>query len=346
MNMDNIIKKYGTNGIFTIAEIGNNHMGDVSIAREMIDAAARAGASAVKFQKRANSNLFQKNFADTAYIGKNSFGSTYLEHREKVELSIDEMKTLNDYANEQNVLFFATPFDEESLVELESINSQLYKVASADIVNHSLLEAIANTGKPIILSTGGATMEEVKEAVGILDGLGCSYCILQCTAAYPVEPKDMELKVIETFKQNFPNIHIGLSDHQSGISMALIAYMLGARIFEKHFTLHRSWKGTDQSFSLEPEGFRKMVRDLQSIDAALGDGIKKPLAVEQDPIFKMRKSIVLAEDVPAGVVIERRHLEFRCPWNGLAISQLKNVIGKRLINDVPAGHVLRIEDLQ
>ena len=123
----------------------------------------------------------------------------------------------------------------------------------------------------------------------------------------------MELRVIETFKARYPNIPIGLSDHQSGISMATVAYMLGARIFEKHFTLHRSWKGTDQSFSLEPQGFKKMVRDLSNIDKALGDGTKKLLEVEKDPMFKMRKSIIIKTGLPQGTSINRDHLEFRCP---------------------------------
>lgn len=346
MSINTIFQKYGKNGVFCIAEIGNNHQGDVTIAKKMIDAAAYAGASAVKFQKRSNKSLFQESFGKTAYIGKNSFGSNYIEHREAVELSISEMKDLSEYSIDKGVLFFATPFDQESLVELESIGSSLYKVASADIVNHSLLKDLCDTNKPLIVSTGGATQLEVDEAVEILKSNKTSFCLLHCTAAYPVDPEDMELKVIETFKKRYPDIPIGLSDHQSGISMSLVAYMLGARVFEKHFTLHRSWKGTDQAFSLEPEGFRRMVRDLGQIEPALGSGEKRPLDVEKDPMFKMRKSIVLKSALRVGETITEDNLEFRCPWNGLSIDKLPNIVGRQLAKNLPAGHILSYDDLK
>lgn len=346
MKIETIIKKYGNNGIFTIAEIGNNHMGDIKIAKQMIDAASQSGASAVKFQKRSNQNLFQDNYAKIPYIGKNSFGDTYLEHRNKLELSIKDMAYLKKISDTKNILFFATPFDEDSLEELENIGCELYKVASADIVNSTLLEAIALTGKPVILSTGGATLEEITNAVNIFKSSNSSIAILQCTAAYPVDPKDMELKVIETFKNSFPGITLGLSDHQSGISMSIIAYMLGARIFEKHFTLHRSWKGADQSFSLEPEGFRKLVRDLSHIDAALGSGNKRPLKIETDAIFKMRKSIILKSNLKSGQKLKRKHVEFKCPGNGLTVNKLNEIIGRNLKKDLPVGHVLKLEDFE
>ncbi len=346
MKIETIIKKYGNNGVFTIAEIGNNHMGDLKIAKKMIVAASQSGASAVKFQKRANQNLFQDNYAKTPYIGKNSFGDTYIEHRNKLELSIKDMANLKKFSETKNILFFVTPFDESSLNELENIGCELYKVASADIVNHPLLEAIALTGKPAILSTGGATLEEIAKAVDIFKSNNSSIALLQCTAAYPVDPEDMELKVIETFKNSFPGIPLGLSDHQSGISMSIVAYMLGARIFEKHFTLHRSWKGADQSFSLEPEGFRKLVRDLLHIDAALGSGDKKPLKIESDAIFKMRKSVILKSNLKSGQKLKREHVEFKCPWNGLAVNELDKILGSEVKKDLPKGHVLKLDDFK
>jgi N-acetylneuraminate synthase/sialic acid synthase len=346
MNIQKILSQYGKSGVFCIAEIGNNHKGDFQLAKELIDAAVDAGASAVKFQKRSNQTLFQKDFANQAYIGKNSFGDNYLKHREAVELSIDEMRELRRYSYKKDVLFFATPFDSESLQQLENIDSELYKVASADIVNHELLHDICDTKKPLIVSTGGATQLEVDEAVELLKSRRASFALLHCTAAYPVEPQEMELRVIETFKAQYPSIPIGLSDHQSGISMATVAYMLGARIFEKHFTLHRSWKGTDQSFSLEPQGFKKMVRDLSNIDKALGDGTKKLLEIEKDPMFKMRKSIIIKNDTPQGTTISRDHLEFRCPWNGLSVNNLLKVVGRTTKKSLTSGHVLSLDDLE
>ena len=304
--MKEIIEKYGNNGNFFIAEIGNNHSGCLKTAKEMVDA-AKCRCKCCKFQKRNNEKLMQSVMSDKEYNSNNSFGKTYLEHREAVELSIEEFAELKNIVK-KDILFFATPFDESSLAELIEIESDLYKVASADIVHSELIEAIANTGKPIILSTGGATIEEVDEAVEIIEKHGNPYSILQCTASYPCDVSEMNLNVISTFKERYPNAVIGLSDHQSGISMALIAYTLGARVFEKHFTLHRSWKGTDQSFSLEPGGLRRMIRDITSIDSALGSKEKTPLPVEEDAMYKMRKSIVLSRDAKAGDVITRELL--------------------------------------
>ena len=342
--MKEIIEKYGNNGNFFIAEIGNNHSGCLKTAKEMVDAAKNAGASAAKFQKRNNEKLMQSVMSDKEYNSNNSFGKTYLEHREAVELSIEEFAELKKYCEKKDILFFATPFDESSLAELIEIESDLYKVASADIVHSELIEAIANTGKPIILSTGGATIEEVDEAVEIIEKHGNPYSILQCTASYPCDVSEMNLNVISTFKERYPNAVIGLSDHQSGISMALIAYTLGARVFEKHFTLHRSWKGTDQSFSLEPGGLRRMIRDITSIDSALGSKEKTPLPVEEDAMYKMRKSIVLSRDAKAGDVITRELLEFKCPGNGISVNKLSSLLGNKINKDLPSQHVLSEED--
>lgn len=342
--MRDLISKYGTNGSFFIAEIGNNHSGCLKTAKEMVFAAKMAGASAVKFQKRNNKKLMQSVIADKEYNSNNSFGKTYLEHREVVELSVEEFKELKEYCEEEEILFFATPFDESSLADLVEIGSDLYKIASADIVHSELIEATAMTGKPIILSTGGATLDEVDEAVGIIRKYGNPYSVLQCTAAYPCDSSDMNLNVIATFKERYPDAVVGLSDHQSGISMALVAYTLGARIFEKHFTLHRSWKGTDQSFSLEPEGLRKMIRDITSIDNALGSEEKMPLSIEADAMFKMRKSIVLAHNLKQGHTLSRQDVEFKCPGNGITVNKLSTVLGRTIRKDLPKEHVLSVND--
>ena len=343
--MREIIEKYGTDGCFFIAEIGNNHQGDLNIAKEMVLAAKYSGASAVKFQKRNNKKLMQPEMADEIYDNRNSFGKSYLEHREAVELGIKELAELKLFCDTHNILFFATPFDEESLEELAHLNCDLYKVASADIVHTELLKKIAAKGKPVILSTGGATIEEVDEAVNLFETYKVSLSLLQCTAAYPCVTSDMNLNVIKTFGSKYKEVLVGISDHQSGISMALIAYMLGARIFGKHFTLHRSWKGTDQSFSLEPEGFRKMVRDITAIDGALGNKDKKPLPVERDAIFKMRKSIIIKNLKISGDIIERCDLEFKCPGNGISVNKISEVVGRKVNRDLLPGTLLLKDDL-
>lgn len=344
--MKELIEKYGQNGSFFIAEIGNNHSGCLKTAKELVDAAKQAGASAAKFQKRNNKKLMQSVMSNKEYNSNNSFGKTYLEHREIVELSIEDFKELKKYCEKKEILFFATPFDESSLAELIDIDSELYKIASADIVHTDLIEAVASTGKPVILSTGGASIKEIDNAVEIIERHGNPYSILQCTAAYPCDASEMNLNVISSFKERYPNATIGLSDHQSGISMALIAYMLGARVFEKHFTLHRSWKGTDQSFSLEPGGLRRMIRDITSIDGALGSREKAPLPVEKDAMFKMRKSIVLSKDLKAGDIISRDSVEFKCPGNGISVDKLSSLLGKKINKDLPSEYVLTQADFK
>ena len=343
--MDRLIKKYGKKGCFFIAEIGNNHSGEIETAKKIILAAKASGASAVKFQKRKNDKLMQKLMLNQPYENSNSFGKTYFEHREKVELSIDEFKVLKEFCDEHNICFFATPFEKDSLDELESLNCELYKIASADIVHTELLEQVAQTNKAIILSTGGATLAEVDYAVEIMKKYEVDFSILQCTSKYPCEPRQMNLNVIKSFKERYKNIPVGLSDHQSGISMSLISYMLGARIFEKHFTLHRSWKGTDQSFSLEPEGLRKMVRDIITIEDALGDPIKKPLEIEKDAIYKMRKSIVLKRNLNKGHIIKREDLEFLCPGNGLPVNSIDKILEKKTKYKLKAEHIIKLDDL-
>lgn len=330
---------------FFIAEIGNNHQGDIEIAKKMILAAKNSGASAVKFQKRNNKALMQKILCDKDYDNRNSFGKTYLEHREKVELNIQEFKELKSFSEDNGIFFFATPFDLPSLEELESIDCDLYKIASADIVHSELLKAVCETGKPVIISTGGSTINEIDSAVELVRSYGNELSILQCTASYPCEPKDMNLGVISTFIKRYPDATIGLSDHQSGISMALVAYTLGARVFEKHFTLHRSWKGTDQSFSLEPNGLRRMIRDINEIKEAIGDGKKVPLEIEKDAMFKMRKSIVSKVDIPKGTLITREMLDTKVPWNGITVDKMHLILGKKTVKNILCDSPIMLDDL-
>jgi len=155
-----------------------------------------------------------------------------------------------------------------------------------------------------------------------------------CTAAYPSEPEEMNLRVIQTYRELFPDVVAGLSDHQNGIAMATVAYTVGARVFEKHFTLNRAWKGTDHAFSLEPTGLRKMVRDLHRAKNALGDGVKQPLEREKAPLLKMRKKIVAARDLSAGMVLTEADLALKCPGDGLAPYEWHNLLGKTLKNDL------------
>lgn len=313
---------------YVIAEIGHNHQGKLETAKEMFKAAKECGADAVKLQKRNNRELFTRAGYGKPYDNPNSYGATYGEHREFLEFGGIEYKELMEYADEIGVTFFATAFDFSSADFLAKLGMPAFKIASGDLKNIPLLTHIAQFQKPMILSTGGGTMEDVNRAYDAVMPINQQLCILQCTAGYPADFDQLNLSVITTFRERFPNLTIGLSSHDNGIAMAVAAYMLGARIIEKHFTLNHTWKGTDHAFSLEPIGFRKMVRDLERVKVAIGDGVKQTYESEKSPIIKMGKKLVAARDLPAGHSIRREDIALKSPGDGLPPYELAKVIGR------------------
>ena len=278
---------------FVIAEIGHNHQGNVDTAKKMIKAAVDAGASAVKLQKRENRYLFTAAYYDRPYNSENSFGNTYGEHREFLEFNQDQYKELQNYSNELGAIFFATAFDFKSADFLQNLNVPAFKIASGDLKNLPLINYLADFGKPLIISTGGGCQEDIDRVVESLESKKAQYSILQCTAGYPPTWNELNLRVISTLRNRFPNPVIGFSSHDNGIAMSVAAYALGARIIEKHFTLNRTFKGTDHAFSLEPQGLSKLVRDLDRLHVALGDGVKSQYESEFDPLQKMGKRLLL-----------------------------------------------------
>jgi sialic acid synthase len=332
---------------YVIAEIGHNHQGSVEQAKAMFTVVKDCGANAVKLQKRSSRTLYTREFFDQPYDNEFSFGETYGEHREALELERDEYVELQRYAREIGLTFFATPFDFESADFLAELDVPAYKIASADLVNTPLLRHVGAFGKPIFLSTGGATAEAVDRAVETIRPLNDQLCILQCTAAYPCETEDLNLRVIATLRERYPELVIGLSDHQNGISMALVAYMLGARVIEKHFTLNHAWKGTDHAFSLMPEGLRKLVRDLRRIPVALGDGVKRPLPVEAKPLEKMGKKLVAARDLEQGHVLEAGDVAIKSPADGgLPPYELERLVGRRLRRGLAYEDFVTFDDVE
>jgi N-acetylneuraminate synthase/sialic acid synthase len=313
---------------YVIAEIGHNHQGQLDTAKEMFKVAKECGADAVKLQKRDNRSLFTKEGYDKPYENPNSYGATYGEHREFLEFGFIEYKELKDYAEEIGITMFSTAFDFASADFLEKLDLPVYKIASGDLKNIPLLTHIAEFQKPMIVSTGGATMEDVNRAYDAIMPVNQQLSFLQCTAGYPAKFEELNLNVITTFRERFPNTTIGLSSHDNGIAMAVAAYMLGARIVEKHFTLNHTWKGTDHAFSLEPIGFRKLVRDLQRTKNAMGDGIKKTYPSEVNPITKMGKKLVAARDLEAGCTIRREDIAIKSPGDGLQPYEMDKVIGR------------------
>jgi len=328
---------------FIIAEIGHNHQGNLEIAKKLIDQAAYCGANAVKFQKRFNKSVFTKAFYNQPYDHENSFGRTYGEHREVLEFGKKEYLELMDYAWRRKLVFFATAFDFESVDFLEEIGVPVHKISSFDIDNHPFIEYVAKKRKPVFISTGSANLEEVRQAYQILKRYIDQICILQCTTSYPAEYSDLNLNVIKTYKKEFPDAIIGYSGHDNSIVMPDVAYVLGAKVIEKHFTLCHAMKGTDHKFSLEPTGLKKMVRDLRRIDIALGTGEKTSLESEKEAKRKMGKSIVLKRFVSRGTILTPELVAFKSPADGISPSKLKEIIGKHLKEDLPADTILMPE---
>ncbi len=332
---------------FVIAEIGHNHQGSAEKARELFRAAKDCGVDAVKLQKRDNRTLFTRAFFESPYDNENSFGPTYGLHREALELGRDEWVELARYAAELELTLIAAAFDPPSAEFLQELGVAVFKIASADIVNVPLLRQIAGYGKPIILSTGGAPIEDVDRAVETILPLNRQLCILQCTSAYPVDIAELNLRVITGMRDRYPDLVIGLSDHQDGISMSLVAYMLGARVIEKHFTLSHTLKGTDHAFSLMPEGMRKLVRDLRRVPVALGDGVKRRYPSEEGPLRKMGKNLVADRALPAGHVLAAGDLAIKSPAaGGLPPYELDALVGRRLAQPLAEEEPVTAEALE
>jgi len=319
---------------YVIAEIGNNHQGSVELCKEMILAAKQSGASAVKLQKRENSKIFTKALFDSPYENPNSFGPTYGSHRNAIEFGEAEYKELISFSKDLGITFFSTAFDLYSLELLEQLEMPFYKVASSDITHLPLLKTMASFGKPMILSTGGATMDDIHRALDAVLPLNNQVVLMQCTAAYPPVHKELNLNVIRTFSETFKDVVVGLSSHDNGIAMDLVGYILGAQVIEKHFTLNRANKGTDNAFSLEPQGLQKLVRDLERARVSLGDGHKVVYDSEKAPITKMRKKIVFSRDLKAGHVLTKDDFEFKSPADALPPYRIDECIGQTLGEDV------------
>jgi len=293
---------------YVIAELGHNHGGSFDTARKMIQQAAVCGADAVKLQKRTNQTLYTQALLDAPYENENSFGKTYGEHRRVLEFEARDYLACRVVAQASKVAFFATAFDEEAADFLMRIDVPAFKLASSSLTDEALLRHVGGMGKPIILSTGGGTWEDIDTAVHILDRAGATFALLHCTAAYPVQNvTEHNLLVIEEMLDRYPGIVIGWSAHDPGVSLSLVAYAYGARIIEKHFTLSRSSKGTDHAFSLEPRGLQVLCEDLKKAHLARGDGIKRVYESERKPLAKMRRVRTPQGLRVTGEIVYERH---------------------------------------
>ena len=322
------------------AEIGQNHNGDMGIARKLIDTAALCDATVVKFQKRDVDSELSVELRDKPYENENSFGATYGEHRRFLELSWQQHRELQAYAAEKGILYLCTICDLASLQQMAPLELPAYKVASRDLTNWPLLAAMAQFHRPIILSTGMADEREVDQAVEIISRQHDKIIVLQCTSEYPCPPEHVNLRSMETYRHRY-GLLVGLSDHTAGIIPAVAASVMGACYVEKHITLSRAMRGTDQAGSLELEGLRRLVSYIRQIETAMGDGTLGFKAWMGRAKEKLAKSLSCKRDLEAGDVLREEDLELRCPGTGVPWPQRECLLGKRALRRVPKNTILQ-----
>ena len=264
---------------FIIAEIGNNHNGNVNTAKELIKTAKEAGADAVKFQVKNIEKSFSKELLDSTYVNENSFGKTYREHKMALEFSEEQMKQLYDFAAKIDIICFSTPFDIDSVDMLERIGNPIYKISSFHVTDLKLIEYVCQRKKPIIISTGMSTIEEIDKAVELIKKFTKDFIIMHCVSCYPTEDKDVNLNIISTLKNRY-NCPIGYSGHERGIAITASTVLLGCCVIERHFTLDRTMKGPDHASSVEPIGLNDIVTRSKKIFSAMGTSEKDVLDCE------------------------------------------------------------------
>jgi N,N'-diacetyllegionaminate synthase len=327
------------NPTFVVAEIGNNHDGSIGQARALIEAAAEAGADAVKFQTHIAEAEMLPSTPTPPHFDEPRF-----EFTRRMELSAEQHAQLKALAEERGLVFFSSPFSVEAVELLEGLGVPAYKLASGEVTNPPVVEAVAATGHPVLLSTGMSGLAEIEGAVAILRDHGAPFLIMQCTSAYPCPPESVNLSAMRSLGERF-DCPVGLSDHTADIYTAIAAVALGASCVEKHFTLSRRLHGPDHHASLEPADLARLVEGVRQVEAALGNGAK-----ERDPALDpvratFEKSVVTVAAVPEGAVIERSMVATKRPGDGIPAARLDDVVGRRAARTIDADRLVEEEDL-
>jgi len=317
------------NPVYTVAEIGLNHQGDIAVAKKLIDLSIEAGFDAVKFQKRKLNKIYKKNVL--ANSEKQEHSNYYvLEHLKKTELAESEMKDLYFYSRNHGIDFLCTPWDEESLKFLSTLNLPAYKISSADMINFKLIHETSLLNKPLIISTGMSFVSEIERLVEFLNKIRARYILLHCNSTYPAPYHDINLKFISTLRDKF-DCNVGYSGHDQGISVSLAAVSIGAVLVEKHITLDKNLPGPDHRASLEPDEFFELIKQIRIIETSLGESARYPSRGEYLNRETLSKSIVAARDLKKGAVLSYADLELRSPGMGTHPLKLDLFIGKKLI---------------
>jgi N,N'-diacetyllegionaminate synthase len=335
----------GSAPCFVIAEAGVNHNGSVKLAKELIDAAADAGADAVKFQTFRAESLAAADAPVADYQRPAGATDRQVDMLRELELEPAAFRELSDHAASRDILFLSTAFDEESADLLESLDVPAFKIPSGELTNHDFLRQMAARNRPIIVSTGMSRLGEVESALSTIRATGNEQIILlHCVSEYPAAPATANLRAMQTMRAAF-GVPVGFSDHTLGIEVSLAAATLGAAVIEKHLTLDCSLPGPDHAASLEPAAMKALVHGIRSVQAALGSGVKEPTEGEIEVAAAARRSLVARRPIKAGEILTHDSLIALRPGTGLPPSAAAYIVGRRAKRDVAAGTVLSMDHL-
>lgn len=341
-------KNIGKNSpVFLIAEAGVNHNGKLNLAKKMINVAAKSKVDAIKFQTFKSESLMLKKTPKVSYQKKGTkMGENFYEMIKKFEFTEEQFLILKKYCDKKNLIFLSTPFDSDSVNLLNRLNIPAYKIGSGDMNNYPLLELICQIKKPILLSTGMATLEEVKQSVDFIKSKGISEIILfQCTTDYPSSFEEINLNVIDTYKKEFPGLIIGFSDHSIGFEASIGATAKGVKVIEKHFTLDRNLEGPDHKASMDPIELIEWVKSIKNLEKAMGSYIKNPSRSEQEIAQIARKSVVSAIDLKKGDELNRENITVKRPGSGIPPTGYYSLLGRKINRDIPKDTIIKYEDL-
>ena len=331
--------------VFTIAEIGSTHCGSLAIAKQLIYSAKEANVDCVKFQKRDIESLLTKDERDKKYNSIHSMAPTYGEHRKLMEFSEEDIIDLQNTANKLDLFFTASGWDKKSVDFLDNINVPFFKIASADLKNYPLLKHIAKKKKPIFLSTGMATLLDIHNAYAIISKYENRIVILQCTSSYPTPYTELNLNVLKTLDQNFPNTVLGYSGHEIGNFIPCVALVLGAKVIEKHFTLNKSFIGSDHKTALLPEEFKELILNIKNTEKSLGSYVKEIQLSETQSIQKLCKSVTSNVYIKKGDIITKDMIIVKSPGTGIPSNFFYDVIGNIAIKDIDFDTTIKYSDV-
>ncbi len=329
---------------FIIAEVGANHDKNLEQAKKLIDVAVDAGADAVKFQVYSAETLYSIKSGQASYLRELEAGKSIYQIIKENELPREWLRELSEYSQNKGIIFLATPFDREAVDQLYEIGAPAYKWASFEIVDLPLLKYAAGKGKPMLLSTGMCNLADIQEAVDTVYSTGNEDIILlHCTSLYPTKPNQVNLRMMDTMKNTFQQLPVGLSDHTLGIAIPIAAVARGTCVIEKHFTLSRKLKGPDHPFALEPEELKQMVKAIRDIEESLGSLTKKMIPDEEEMARLGRRSIIARVDIAKGTRLAEDMLIIKRPGYGIRPKFLDTVIGREAKRDIEKDDIITWE---